>query len=303
MQNDSIHWAVRFLRRTVPYNSKVFRGLYYVYIRMTSLSRLKRKSVSGLDIQIHAADHCNLQCRGCDAFSPLIEKCFPDMDVFLKDISRLSELTGGVIGSLSISGGEPTLHPELPEILDYARSCFPCRKVRIITNGVLLENAHEDFWAKCKSNNITISLTCYPINLNIDRIKELAALHDVELVFQDDTDVRVKTMYFTPLDPAGKQNIKVSYRLCFMSNSSFVLENGRLYTCPTIAHIEHFNRFFDQHYVVSENDYIDIYKINSIDEVLDFFCKPMPFCRYCNKKDRISGVAWESSKKDISEWS
>jgi len=225
------------------------------------------------------------------------------MDVFLKDISRLSELTGGVIGSLSISGGEPTLHPELPEILDYARSCFPCRKVRIITNGVLLENAHEDFWAKCKSNNITISLTCYPINLNIDRIKELAALHDVELVFQDDTDVRVKTMYFTPLDPAGKQNIKVSYRLCFMSNSSFVLENGRLYTCPTIAHIEHFNRFFDQHYVVSENDYIDIYKINSIDEVLDFFCKPMPFCRYCNKKDRISGVAWESSKKDISEWS
>jgi len=224
------------------------------------------------------------------------------MDVFKKDISRLAGLTHGIIGTLSISGGEPTLHPELPEILDFARSHFPGQKLQIITNGILLETAHEDFWAKCKHNNITISLTCYPINLNIDKIKELAMLHGVDLVFQDDTDVRVKTMYFTPLDPSGKQNNKVSYRLCFMSNSSFVLENGKLYTCPTIAHIEHFNRFFNQNYAVSCSDYIDIFKVNSIEEVLDFFCTPMPFCRYCNKKARVSGVKWEPSKKEISEW-
>jgi len=224
------------------------------------------------------------------------------MDVFKKDISRLAELTNGIIGTLSISGGEPTLHPELPKMLDFARSCFPGQKLRIITNGILLENAHEDFWVTCKTNNVAISLTCYPIKLNIEKIKELATLYGIELVFQDDTDVRVKTMSFTPLDPSGKQNIKDSYRLCFMSNSSFVLENGKLYTCPTIAHIGHFNRVFNQDYVVSENDYIDIYKIKSIDEALDFFCKPMPFCRYCNKKARVSGIRWEPSKKEMSEW-
>lgn len=286
----------------MPYDSRLFRWLYYIYIRRTAASRLKRKTAAEMDIQVHAADHCNLSCRGCNAFSPVIKECFADVEAVKKDLSRVALLTGGVIGSVTVSGGEPLLHPLLPEILGHARECFPGRRVQIITNGVLLEKAAERFWESCKKNEVAVSLTYYPVNINIGRIRELASARGVELVYQDDTDIREKTMYFTPLDPSGSQDIKESYRLCFMSNYCFVLENGRMYTCPTIAHIEHFNKFFGQDFAVSERDYIDIYKAESIDEILGFFCTAMPFCRYCNKKERVSGLGWEASKKDISEW-
>lgn len=302
MNNRFISWIVRLIRMIVPYSSRVFRGLYFVYIRLTSKARLKRKNPADMSIQIHMADHCNLRCKGCNAFAPLIEECFADIAVIKNDLARFAELTGGAIGSLTISGGEPLLHPRLPEVLEYARKCFPGQKLQIITNGILLEKAREEFWAGCRDNDVTISFTHYPIEVNIEKIKELALSHNVRFVYQDDTDVREKTMSFTPLDPSGKQDMLDSFKLCYMSNDSFVLENGRIYTCPIIAHIEHFNKFFNQNFVVSEYDYSDIYKVENIDEILDLLCKPVPFCRYCNKRNRVSGLNWEESRKEISEW-
>ena len=302
MNTPFVSVAVRTVRKIVPYNSRIFRSLYFVYIRYTSRTRLKRKNPADMNIQVHMADHCNLSCKGCNAFSPLVKECFADISVLKSDLARYSELCGGVVGSLTISGGEPMLHPQLPEMMEYARKYFPDQKLQIITNGVLLENAREEFWAACRDNDVVISLTFYPIKINIDKIKEIASSHNVSLHYQDDTDIREKTMYFTPLDPTGKQNIADSYKLCFMGNDCFVLENGKLYTCPTVAHIDHFNKYFNQNFITSEKDYRDIYKAESIDEILDFYCKPIPFCRYCEKRNRVSGLHWEVSKKEISEW-
>jgi len=302
MKNNISNRLVRFFRKIVPYNSRIFRILYYMYIRQNSISRLKKKKAADMEIQFHAADHCNLGCKGCDAFAPAVKECFADIETLKKDLARTAELTGGIVGTLTISGGEPLLNPQLPEILEYARSCFPNQKLQIITNGLLLERMSAKFWLACKDNQIIISLTRYPININLEKIKEIASAYSVGLAYQDDTDIREKTLAFNPLDLSGKQDIKKSYRLCFMSNRSFVVENGRIYTCTIIAHIDYFNKFFNQNFVVSERDYIDIYKAESIDEITDFMCRPMPFCRYCDKKNRVSGLDWEVSKKDIREW-
>lgn len=297
-----INHVIRFFRKIIPYKSKFFHGLYIIYIWFNSFLRLKQKKPEKMDIQIHASCHCNLKCKGCNAFSPIIEESFVDTEMIKKDLARLSELTGGKIGMLTISGGEPMLNPHLPEILEYARKCFFGQKLRIITNGILLENASDEFWTSCSKNNVIISLTRYPIEINIEKIKELADKYDINLVYQDDTDVREKTMYFSSLDSFGKQNINKNYRYCYMSNYTFTLEKGKLYTCPTIAHIEHLNKFFNQNFIVSESDYVDIYQAKSMDKIMSFMRKPMPFCRYCNKKDRISGLKWELSKKELSEW-
>ena len=255
-----------------------------------------------MEVQIHAAEHCNLNCRGCDAFAPLMSKIFPDIETIRRDLRRFSELTNGTIGTITISGGEPSQNPMLPEILFEARACFPNRELKIITNGILLEEAADEFWTACKINKVIISITLYPIGLNIDRIVDIAAAHTVGLVFQDDTDIRPKTLYSTPLNPSGTQSKKENYKLCFMANKNFVLENGKIYTCPTIAHIERVNKTFNQNFEVSYNDYVDIYKIGSFDEISQFMHKPMPFCRYCNKKKRISGLKWKTSNMEMSEW-
>jgi MoaA/NifB/PqqE/SkfB family radical SAM enzyme len=225
-----------------------------------------------------------------------------DAETVKKDIERLAELTGGIIGALSISGGEPLLHPHLPEIMEYARKCFPGQKLRLITNGILLADASEKFWTACRDSDAEISFTCYPIKIDIVKIKKIAESYHVRLIYQDDTDIREKTMYFSPLDPSGSQDAKKNYRLCFMANYTFVLERGKIYTCPTIAHIEHFNRHFKQNFAVSEQDYIDIYETGSIGEISRFMRKPMLFCRYCNKERHISGVKWAASQSKIAEW-
>lgn len=255
-----------------------------------------------MNIQIHAADHCNLGCKWCNAFSPIIGECLADIESLKKDLSRFSKLTGGKIGSLAVSGGEPLLHPRLTEILEHARMCFPGQKLHIITNGTKLKDAGEEFWEACRDYGFTISLTYYPIDVDLKEIRTLASSHNVRLVSQDDTDIRDKTMYFSPLDPSGSQNADDSYKLCFMSNTDFVLENGRIHTCPTIAHIGYFNRYFDQNLAVTKQDYIDIYESESMDAILSFFQKPMPFCKYCNKRGRVSGLSWEISAKEMSEW-
>ena len=36
-------------------------------------------------LHLHLADHCNLDCRGCDNFSPLAPEVFADTEVFEKD--------------------------------------------------------------------------------------------------------------------------------------------------------------------------------------------------------------------------
>ena len=293
---------VRYFLGKLDYKHPLYRISYALYIRWNAISRLRKKKVTEMEVQIHAACHCNLNCAACNAFCPIIEETFADTEVIKKDLARLALLTDGNIKMLVISGGEPLLNPKLPEIISCARSYFPNVNLQIITNGTLLTGAAVKFWESCRDNKAKISITLYPIKINIDKIKEIAEQYNVEVNYQDDTDIREKTMYCTPLDTSGGQDIKESYRLCFMANYCFTLENGRMYTCPVIAHMQHFNSSFNQKFTVSKRDSIDIHEVGSIDEVLSFMCKPMPFCRYCNKKDRINGIKWEVSKRDLSEW-
>jgi hypothetical protein len=158
------------------------------------------------------------------------------------------------------------------------------------------------FWQNCKKNNVDIFITRYPINLDYAAIEQQAKNYGLKLFYQNDTDSITKTTNYMPFDLTGSQNIKESFRLCFNSNFCITLSNGRMNTCSIIQSIHIFNKYFNQNLQVSEKDSIDIYKVKSIDEILDFLCKPIPFCRYCNWKKCKTQIPWHISKKDISEW-
>jgi hypothetical protein len=117
-----------------------------------------------------------------------------------------------------------------------------------------------------------------------------------------DTDVLSKNMHHLPLDLDGKQDIKKSFGLCFFSNDCIFLRDGKLSTCgfPTTIHL--FNNYFGKNLQVSDDDFIDIYKAENLNEILEFLNKPIPFCRYCNWQGIETRLPWHTSKKDISEW-
>lgn len=253
-------------------------------------------------IDIHLTDHCNLNCKGCTHFSPLAEPFYLSVDNFERDLGRLSYLTNGEIEQIFLLGGEPLLHPKLTEFFPIARTLFPKSKLIIITNGILLCKQDDNFWQACKRNDIQIWVSVYNLSIDQKTPEQKAREYGVFLGYtstgNDDKNRRNWTKCKLDLD--GGQYWIDSFEHCSVKNC-VTLKKGKLYTCCTLAHIEHFNKYFDKNLDISEFDYVDIYKIDSGKAILDTLVKPVPFCRYCKSKE-YEACYWEPSKKDIKEW-
>jgi len=247
-------------------------------------------------------DHCDMSCKGCSHFSPLAEKrAFPLINL-QNDLRRMSELTAKVVDEIHIMGGEPLLHPNLLEILKTAREVFPNTIIALITNGILLLKQSDAFWSVCRDNSIVIEVTKYPISLDYPKIIKTAEEKKVAFKFHSYTGKAPKTLAKTPLDIAGLQDADISFRNCALANRWIALVYGKIYTCQVAPNIIHFNKKFGTNMDLENGDYLDIYQAEDIDEVLSFLCVPKPFCRYCKTTEFISGITWEPSKREMSEW-
>jgi MoaA/NifB/PqqE/SkfB family radical SAM enzyme len=273
----------------------------YVLYNFRNIVKKRRGKRNLLRFDIHLTDHCNLKCKSCLHFSPLAPEIYQDVDVLEQDCKRLCELTGGRVEDICVLGGEPLLHPRITDCLDIARKYFPLDRIYIVTNGLLLEKQPQTFWGNCIKNNIGIDISLYPIHLDLKKMKEIAERYGVKLGMRGDPLYQMPFWYRRSLDLEGKQNIKRSHKTCELANFCIQLINGKIYQCETTAFIKYFNEYFNKNLEVTERDYIDIYQVKDLDEILDFLNKPMPFCRYCKTKD-INIVEWEQSKKEIKEW-
>lgn len=253
-------------------------------------------------IDIHLVDHCNLNCKGCTHFSPLAEEFYLDLDTFECDLTRLSKLTNGAVGSIFLLGGEPLLHPQVTEFFPIARRLFPDTKLVVITNGILLQNRADDFWQACRDNNIQLWISKYDLTLDYDKIQQTAKEYGVFCGFTSlrRTENGDKEWIKYTLDPEGNQYYVNSSDWCAVKNCA-TLKKGKLYTCCTVAHIEHFNKYFNTNLEVTPYDYVDIYKVHNMRALENALSKPIPFCRYCKTANHEKGV-WAPSKKEISEW-
>lgn len=277
----------------------VYKNVLLFWARISAGLRLKRRKLLRFETDI--TDHCNLNCTGCNHFSPIAEERCIDVDAFEKDFARLSELTKRKIENIDLMGGEPLLHPRLPELLGVARKYFD-GTIHIVTNGLLLPKMPDGFWESCRNNNITVKVTSYPIKIDRPKIEQLAKKHKVRLQIRRQVN-NVHTWCRLPKDIHGRQDINENFKLCIVANFCIFLRDGKLATCclPLIA--DRFNKYFNRDMLqTAKNDYIDIYAAKDIGEILDFLHKPIPFCRYCKIKAWEVGVEWGVSKKQISEW-
>jgi hypothetical protein len=87
------------------------------------------KEVPHITLEVNQA--CNLKCKGC----------YKDKQSFQKPVDKLKEeidlaIANRELETITILGGEPTLHPELPEIIKHIAS----KNIRsfMLTNGSLL---------------------------------------------------------------------------------------------------------------------------------------------------------------------
>jgi organic radical activating enzyme len=284
----------------LPFELPVLHAIYWNYWKRYG----KHHQRSGLFFEVHVVDHCNLNCCNCSNFSPLSKPYFIDAAEFEKDIARMSLLAGSKVDTIRLLGGEPLLHERLDDIIKITRNYFPnpSTRLQILTNGTLLTRQDDIFWQTCKANDVEIMITHYPVKLDNAAIDSLSKKWVVKLSYIDYEPGKNKTMFNLALDKSGKQDILQSYRKCPFSNTCTALEHGKLYMCAIAAHINIFNEYFNQNFSISDADYIDIYKIQTVDEIFRFLNNPVPFCRYCTHKYEENRVEWGVSAKDISEW-
>jgi MoaA/NifB/PqqE/SkfB family radical SAM enzyme len=290
------------LKKFVPYKLILCKRSFMSLWKKTVRANMRRKKLIPI-LHLHLADHCNLNCHGCDNFSPLAPETFADAAVLESDCARISSLSNGCVREVQLLGGEPLLHPQITVFNDIVRKYFPSTTVKIVTNGILLLKQNEDFWENCRRNNIRIVVTKYPIKLDYDAIEQYAGKQGVNFAYYGSTGSVTKTMQCASLDLSGKQNPRDSFLRCNSANRCIAVDNGKIYACSLVPYVKYFNAHFDKNLTVTQDDYMDIYQARDMDEIMNFLCRPKPFCRYCNKKGMVWDIGYGITRKNISEWS
>lgn len=278
------------------------------YNKRTISHKMTPRPKERMWIEVNLADHCNLNCQMCDHFAPFAKPTFLKLDTFKKDMERLAELTDNHIGIVKLQGGEPLLNDQTIEFIKITRNLFPKATIYFFTDGLLLKkwenHSSGNFWKACHDYNVRIEFTVYPIGINVAEIQKLAKKYDVALDAFTEVGHRrldgVKKSVKHPFDLEGNVE-KWQFISCYQFNESITLKDGKLYTCPMIPYINHFNEYFNQNLTVTENDYIDIYKVNNYEELAEFVTHRTDFCRYCNVKCRRV-YDWKQSEHTIYEY-
>ena len=270
---------------------------------LRKLHGTKRRDQSRQAIHIKLTDHCNLNCIGCNVFSPISERVFLDTARYTEDVKRLRELLGDTFDVI-LMGGEPLLHPDIVELLYTTRRLLKKADISVVTNGVLAMRQGDSFWHALKENDITVRTTKYPIDVDYDGIEERCKQNGIRFTYHDGEDTKT-TRYVQGIDPKGTGDAGGNFHRCVQRHCTS-LENGKLYPCPVIPSIVHFNKYFGCDIPISADDYLDIYQADSGRSVRDHTCDrkgSVPFCSYCDLDARLSScVDYKRSSKDMSEW-
>jgi GTP 3',8-cyclase len=109
------------------------------------------------DLRISVTDRCNFRCTYCMPAEGLT--WLPKSEILtFEEIARLLRLFVRLgIGSVKITGGEPTVRADLPDLVRMLRDVAPEIDLSMTTNGVLLDRLAEPL-ARAGLDRATISL-------------------------------------------------------------------------------------------------------------------------------------------------
>ena len=285
---DSIH---SFLRRMhTPYF--LHRIHYVLYtIPVTVIQRLHHP----LKMEIHIAEHCNLNCIGCSHYSPLAKPAFCNLAVLEKNLQHLC-LFRGSFGAINLLGGEPLLNPDVTESFKIVRRYFPDVELKLVTNGTLLPKMSEMFWTACKKYDVIISITVYPVSVDYAHLQLLCKKHGVKYRIHGNKNKYGFHRWL--LRESGKGN-RDSCHGCGHARC-MQLMGSKLFTCPTIAYVKDLNDAFGCKFRYKKGDFLEVEKIKSSWQLRLFCVRSKPFSRYCYLNEEQ--IEWAPSKHKKEEW-
>lgn len=243
-------------------------------------------------LEIHAADHCNLNCKGCMHFSPLAEgKVLPAFEQLSADIRQLRRFIRH-IDIIRILGGEPLLNPELERIIRLIRVAYPYSNIILVTNGILIEKMSRSLCETIRDKMIHVNVSLYP-PVEKRRSSIASFLKENNIIFRISNRIDAFTTTYRSQPYINKALAKEQCEI-FCNN----LRDGKMSSCPNIMYTHFYNDYFGTKYPV-EDGMVDIFKIHSARELHEQLKKPASLCSYC---DRTLCFDWSISRKKCSDW-
>lgn len=234
-------------------------------------------------LEFHAADHCNLNCKYCTHYSPLVpEPVFTEYEPFSEDLHQLKKYIVD-IGVIRILGGEPLLNPELGRYIGLVRELYPASIITVVTNGLLIRHISPDLIRKMKENMAFFHISYYPPMEG--KVKEVQKFLYEQGIPYTITPMITEFNKIQIMQPSHDEDF--FYR-CFQAACT-CLHQGKLAPCYAPFTTKYFNTAFDRHLPTDEG--IDLYEQGLTAPLIKArLLVPMERCRYC-----IAGKAypWE----------
>ena len=257
-------------------------------------------------LEISITEHCNLNCARCSNFSPLAKDHFADLDIFKQSIIKLAQISAQRIDEIRLIGGEPLLNPDIIEYFEIIRLHLPKTRLSLFTNGILLPEQSHEFYNYIETNNVRIFISDYfdgKLKEDILIICNLFNLNDhIRFI---DTAGELKEFNNIDIDIVNTHDSIINYNKCSLGRTCLHMRDDRIYICPIVAHIDHFNKHFNEDLKLSTQDFIDIADLESLEELIDFVNEPKDdaFCKNCDLDSRNSkSFKMKHTDYDIYEW-
>ena len=266
-----------------------------------------KKSLSKIHfLQFNVSNGCNLNCKSCNHFAPLVKKenFFPDKDQLIKDLNQVSNLTKNSPPEIiNLMGGEPLLNKDICEYIKICKALFKDSKIFITTNGLLLDKMSDEFW-NLIDDRVLIQVSKYFEKEFYNRlnnfITEKEKTTNIMFLEAGSLGTALFTNYALSKNNS-EQSIKEKFEGCPIANKTIQLYNSKLYSCSLCAYLYLLEDYFKEGFKIFEDDGIDIYS-NSYEEIMTFLQKPKKTCQYCSKDCLNTYFLPGSSKLEKSEW-
>lgn len=268
------------------------KGLIPVRVRKIEFSE-KAPTIAYFEVPI--TDNCNLNCKGCLFASNMTKD---EQHISLSEIKRDAERMSALfydIPWIRILGGEPLMHPDIIEILQCYRKCFPDSEIDLCTNGLLIPKMDEKFWDCLRKERISIHVSGYkPTYHLLEKIDSILKANGLQYVILK-RDEFVKYYMDKPVN-----DMKKSFEKCIASGC-YEVYKGKISSCSAVIAFEKFNEKFGTQYSVQENeDWFDIHKPETDAwKIAEALGKESNICKYCSDS-KMESFPWDYSSQEIS---
>ncbi len=199
-------------------------------------------------IETHVTDACNLKCEKCTHFSQEGHSGRETVDSFRAHNEPWSKRLDPRF--FLVLGGEPTLNPDLVEILIEARRLWQDAEIRLVTNGFFLHRFPmlAEVLPGCRIRlDVSIHHDDPRYLAKLQEVKELCAGWGVPIAWRE--SFRDWKAYYQgegkDARPFDDKNLQASWGAC-ESKWCMTIKNGLLYKCPMTAHLQdHVRKFGD----------------------------------------------------------